>query len=85
MEEKVKLAAKLYECRDACKKLYGADWKTEIDFHMKLIHAAMAKHKIDNEITAAMKLIEECSHMDGGGVFSMKILAAAVEIVEPSN
>lgn len=84
MEQQIKLAAKLYDCRNSCKKLFGADWKKQIEFHTNLIHAAMKKHKIDNEIKAAMKLIEDCQHMDGAGVFTMKILAAAVELVEPS-
>jgi len=50
-------------------------------FHTNLIHAAMKKHQIDNEIKAAMRLIEDCKHMDGVGVFTMKVLAAAVELV----
>lgn len=84
MEQQVKLAAKLYDCRNSCMKLFGTDWKKQIEFHTKLIHAAMKKHHIDTEIEAAMKLIEDCQHMDGAGVFAMKVLAAAVEIVEPS-
>lgn len=85
MEEKIKLAEKLYKCRDACKSLFGVTWKEEIQFHTELIGAAMKKHKIDCEIKAAMQLVEDSKDMSGAGVFAMKVFAAAVEIVEPSN
>jgi hypothetical protein len=84
-EEKIKLAARLYKCRDSVKSLFGKEWKKEISFHTNLIKACMKKHSISNEIKAAMKLIDDCKHMDGSGMFTVKILAAAIEIVEPSN
>lgn len=80
----VQTAAKLYECRDACKKLWGNEWKKQIEFHTNLIKAAMQKYNIDNEITAAIKLVDDCKNMDGSGVFTMKCFAAAVELIEPS-
>ena len=81
----VQLAAKLYECRDTCKKLWGVEWKKEVEFHTRLIQAAMKKHNINNEIQAAMKLINDVGEADSSGVFTMKCLAAAVELIEPSN
>lgn len=78
------MAAKLYECRDNCKKLWGNDWKKEVEFHTNIIKATMKKYKIDNEISAAVKLVKDCETMDGSGVFAMKCFAAAVELVEPS-
>ena len=80
----IQIAAKLYECRDTCKRLWGNEWKSKVEVHTKLIHAAMKKHGIDNEIQAAMKLINDAKNMDGADVFTMKCLAAAVELVEPS-
>lgn len=67
----VQTAAKLYECRDACKKLWGNEWKKQIEFHTNLIKAAI-------------KLVDDCKNMDGSGVFTMKCFAAAVELIEPS-
>ena len=52
------------------KKLFGAEWKKRIAKHTILIHAAMKTHKIDNEIEAAMKLIEECQDIDDTGIFT---------------
>ena len=83
-EKPIKLTAKLYDCRNRCKKLFGAEWKKRIAKHTILIHAAMKTHKIDNEIEAAMKLIEECQDIDDTGIFTMNVLAAVVELVEPT-
>lgn len=81
----VQIAAKLYECRDTCKRLWGPEWKKQIEFHTNIIKAAMLKHKIDNEIEAAIKLVKDCENMDDSGVFTMKCFAAAVELIEPSE
>ena len=81
---KAQMVANLYECRDTCKKLWGDEWKKQVEFHTNIIKAAMQKHKIDNEIEAAIKLVEDCESMDGSGVFAMKCFAVAVELVEPS-
>ena len=81
----LQLAAKIYDCRNTCKKFYGKEWKSEIDFHMKLIKAAMEKHNISNEIEAAEKLINDCKDADGKGFFAMKCLAAVIELIDPSE
>lgn len=81
----IQMAAKLYECRDACKKLCGVEWKKQVEFHTRLIQAAMKKHNIDNEVEAAIKLVKDCESMYSSGVFAMKCFAAAVELIEPSN
>lgn len=83
MEQQIKIASKLYECRETIVRLYGTSWKESISFHTNLIKAAMKKHCITNEIEAAMKLVDDCKHMDGAGVFTMKIFAAAVQLIEP--
>jgi hypothetical protein len=49
-EEKIKLAARLYKCRDSVKSLFGKEWKKEISLHTNLIKACMKKHYISNEI-----------------------------------
>lgn len=85
MEQQIKLANKLYQCRDAVKKLYGKEWKEAIAFHSRLIKACMLKHNIDNEVKAAMHLADEYKHMTSSSVFNMKVLAAAVEIIEPTK
>lgn len=79
------MAAKIYEYRDACKKIWGNDWKSKITPNMDLINAAMKNHSIDNEVEAALILIKEMKNKDTSGVLTMKFIAAAVELIEPSN
>lgn len=78
------MAAKLYECRDTCKKLWGNEWKEKVSFHTTLIRGAMIKFNIDNEIEVAIKLVKDNENIDGTGMFAMKCFAAAVEIIDPS-
>ncbi len=84
MEEAVKLTAKLYQCRDSSKLLYGKDYKKNILEWQHYIKACKTKHKLDTDLLAAMKLIEDCVGMDGAGTATMNILAAYVELIEPS-
>lgn len=84
-ENHITLAAKLYKCRNTCIRLWGKDWKKQVEFHTNLIKAAMKKHNLKNEIAAAIKLAKEAENEDGADVFTMKLLAAAVELVEPTK
>lgn len=82
METQIKIAARIYECRDTAKKFYGNEWKEKIKFHMDLIQAVMKKHKIDNEVKATVKVIEGVK--DDNGIFTMLMLAALAETLEPT-
>ncbi len=84
MEDQIKLAAKLYKCRDTAKKLYGDHYQEKIEGYKRFIKAVMIKHNYTHELTAAMRLIEDCKDMDGAGMATMNILAAAIELIEPS-
>ena len=84
MEQQIKMAAKLYQCRDSAKKLYGADYQSKIADYKRYIQACMIKHNYKDEITAAMRLITDCKDLDGSGIGTMNILAACVELIEPS-
>lgn len=83
-EAHIKIAAKLYECRDACKKLYKGGYKKEMQDYARYIHAYIKKNGGD-EINAAIALASEVQGEYGGGTFTMKIMAAAVELIEPST
>ncbi len=85
MEQQIKLAARLYECRDTAKKLYREEYGKKMLEYQHLIKAAMKKHQLADELKAAMKLIEECKHLEGNGAFTMNVLAAYVELIEPSK
>ncbi len=75
---KVQMAAKLYECRDAAKTLMGEKYETEIAKFSSLI-AAQAKRDGSSELSAATDLAAKA-----GGFGAVYILAAYVELVEPS-
>ena len=85
-EQQIKLAAKLYKCRDTAKALYREDFVyfEKIGVYQKYIKAAMAKHKLDCEITATMKLIEELGDK-AEGMATVMLLAACVELIEPTT
>ena len=84
-ENHIQLAAKLYRARDSVRKLYGLAYKNEIKKYITVIQSCMKKEKIDNEIKAAQFLIEKSKDQDGANYFAVKLLAAAVEIVEPTK
>jgi hypothetical protein len=85
MEQQIKLAAKMYRCRDTVKRLHGNDYKSKIKSYQDCISAFIKKHPDTGEIEAAMKIVDEVKDMEGAGIFTMNILAAAVEILEPTK
>lgn len=78
-EQAVKMAAKLYECRDAARNLLGAHYKRDMDLWAIAIRGVADADKC-SEMVAAMKMAKEA---DGFG--AIVILAACVEMTEPSN
>jgi hypothetical protein len=77
-ERAIKLAARLYECRDAARTLFGADYQKRMAGHRDLVRAAMAHHGCD-ALKAATTLIK-VSGLDG--ISAVIMLAAAVDISE---
>lgn len=78
-ERNVRMAARLYECRDSAKTLMGAKYPTEIAKFSQLI-AAQAKRDGCSELSAATDLAAKA-----GGFGAVYIMAAYVELVEPSK
>ena len=83
-EEKVKMAYTLYAARDSIRKLYGAEYLTKIEEYKHFINACMKKYNID-ALNATMKLCDDCEGEYGSDIFNAKILAAYVEIIEPTK
>jgi aromatic ring hydroxylase len=83
-EQLIKVAAKLYDCRSSCKKIYGDDYAEMSAEYQQYIRAYMQRHNEANELMAAMKLIEEYAKQDGG-VFSVKIFAACIDLIEANG
>lgn len=78
----IRLAAKLYECRDAARTLLGEQYLARMaEYGATIRQVAAAKQCSD--IKAAMLLAQSPDHSTGVG--QVLCLAAAVELIEPST
>lgn len=82
MENQIKAAAKLYECRDTAKRFFKEEFYERIKPYQHLIQAVQKRQ--DKEVLPAMM---ECIKISTGdeGMKMMMFMAAAVELIEPSN
>lgn len=76
------IALKLKKCNETVKNLYGAEFETEIKQYKRFINAAILKHSLPSPLEGAMKLMEDARGMDGADMFTVKVLAACVELME---
>ena len=83
-EQAVAMAAKLYEARSASRTMLGARWREHMQFIGQAIKLCQERTGMDT-IQAAMKMCERCHANGGPATDSVHILAAAVEMVEPSE
>ena len=80
--KELQIATKLRKCNDVIRNLFKEDFDKEMSKYKHFINACMEKHKIDNQIEAAMKLIEDAKDMSGADMFAVKIFSACVELME---
>lgn len=78
-EQAVKMAEKLYTCRDTARNLLGAHYQRDMELWGIAIRGQADADKC-SELAAATKMAKDT---DGFG--TIIILAAYVEMVEPSN
>jgi hypothetical protein len=86
MEKEIKMAAKLYKCRDTAKslaKMKETDYKEMLKPYTDLIKQVMAANNLQ-EIQALLK-ISESSAYQSNGMAQLLFMAAVVELIEPSN
>lgn len=86
MEEKIKIAAKLYQCRDGAKaycKIQKEDYKKTLKPYTDIIRGVMKANKVE-EIPALLEISKTKTYSDCGTT-QMMFLAAVVELIEPSN
>jgi hypothetical protein len=84
-EKRIRLAAKLYDARDAARSIYGETFATKITEFQGFVRAGMTKWKC-GELESAMKLVaglQRTHPFDSAGT-QMLVLAACVEMIEPS-
>jgi hypothetical protein len=79
-EKAVKMAAKLYACRDTAKRVFGDGYRERMEAYGKTIKSAAIAMSC-SEINAAITLANKA----GGGMAAICYLAAVVEMTEPSN
>jgi hypothetical protein len=83
MEKQIKIAAKLYECRDTAKRLFKEEYEERVKPYSTLIIAVSEANKIDT--LQSMIKISQLEIMENNGMGLMMLMAAAVEIIEPSK
>ncbi len=80
-EKQVKMAAQLYEIRDTAKRLLGEKYKPK----MAELGAALKKIARDSKKSELEAATELCKAIGAEGMDTLMIMAAAVELIEPSN
>ena len=80
-EQHVAMAAKMYECRSAARRLLGDKFNQQMDERARVVRA-VAKRDNCNEIVAGATVIKEAGLQ---GMDALLLMAAVVEMTEPSN
>ena len=80
-EQHVALAAQMYECRAAARRLLGDKYHARMDERARVIRA-VAKRDNCNDIVAGATIIKETGAQ---GIDALLMMAAIVEMTEPSN
>jgi uncharacterized membrane protein len=81
-EQQIKMASKLYECRDAAKSLLEKDYKERLKPYTHILKEVMKSNNL-TEISALLK-ISKTTHYQENGMTQMMYMAAVVELIEPS-
>lgn len=83
MEKQIKIAAKLYECRDTAKRFLREEYAERLKPYIAIIKAVMKANQLD-ELEAILKISKTETYQEDG-MRQMLFLAAAVELMEPSE
>lgn len=82
-EKEVKMAAKLYECRDTAKAFFREEYQEKLKPYLHILEQVMAANKLD--VIPALLKISEAQHYQENGMAQMMYMAAVVELIEPSE
>jgi len=82
MEQQVKIAAKLYQCRDTAKRFFRDEYEAKLKPYKNIIESHQKKFNLD----VLPSVLELCSleSVRDNGMAIMLFMAAAVEMVEHS-
>lgn len=81
-EKEIKMAAKLYECRDTAKRFFRDEYAEKLKPYTHIIKQVMAANKID-VIPALLKVAQTQTYQENA-MGQMLFMAATVELIEPS-
>lgn len=78
----MKLAAKLYQCRDTAKRFFRDEYEAKLKPYRNIIDAHQKKFNLE----VLPSVLELCSFesVRDNGMATMLFMAAAVEMIEPS-
>jgi hypothetical protein len=82
-EQQVRIAAKMYETRDAMKRLRGDKWPADFVEYSGFIRRAMQSWNMD-VLPACLRLCE-AEKLADEPLTQMMLVVVAVEMVEPSE
>ena len=81
----VQMAAKMYDARDAMKRLFGDKYQAEIAEHQKYIKIQMQSEGV-GELKATMRIMTMLqAKLPNSGITQALVLAACVELIEPER
>lgn len=80
MEKQIQVAAKMYNCRTAAKKLLAENYTEKISFYKTVLRGTM-RNKNMNEVEAAYDLCKD-EQVQANGMAVLLFMAAAVDISE---
>ena len=80
MEKQIKIAAKMYECRDTAKKFYKEGYSKVVKPFISSIEQIMTIHNC-NAIEALLKISETNDYKENG-IKQMLFMAGCVDIIE---
>jgi hypothetical protein len=83
MEQQVKMAAKLYNCRDTAKKFFKDEYKSRLDPYTHILKQVMQANSL--EVIPALLKISETEMYKENGMAQMMFMTAVVELIEPSK
>ena len=83
IEAEIKIAAKMYRCRDSVKTLFGENYSERIGVYKGAIEGYMKENSLDT-LPALLKICEDPEIKNDGMLITI-LTAAAVEIIEPSK
>jgi hypothetical protein len=78
-QQKIQMAAKLYDCRDTARRLLGEAFSAKVAEYSEVIKLVMSDKKID-ALTAGIFVSKQSENP----MTVMMVLAATVEMIEPS-